>query len=117
MTKFGPKELGNREMRERKQARPLKTPTRKPARAAIANLAPSAAGSGDCAGDRTPVSRGDKPSPASSAVEQSICNREAGGSNPSLAIKKKRAPRGSFDRTAYQRELMRKRRAAEKIST
>ena len=28
--------------------------------------------------------------------------------------KRKRAPNGTFDRTAYQRELMRKRRAAEK---
>ncbi len=27
---------------------------------------------------------------------------------------KKRAPKGSFDRTAYQRELMRKKRAKEK---
>lgn len=28
-----------------------------------------------------------------------------------MAAKKKRAPRGTFDRKAYQRELMRKRRA------
>jgi hypothetical protein len=31
-----------------------------------------------------------------------------------LNSKPKRAPRGTFDRTAYQRELMRKRRAAKK---
>lgn len=29
-------------------------------------------------------------------------------------VRKTRAPNGTFDRTAYQRELMRKRRAAQK---
>lgn len=34
--------------------------------------------------------------------------------NPVAPTKKKRAPRGTFDRKAYQRELMRKRRAEAK---
>lgn len=34
--------------------------------------------------------------------------------SPGLKIKSKRAPNGTFDRAAYQRELMRKRRTAEK---
>jgi hypothetical protein len=38
------------------------------------------------------------------------------GVAPSPEAKKKRAPRGTFDRTAYQRELMRKRRQKEKLS-
>jgi len=36
------------------------------------------------------------------------------GVAPSPRETKKRAPRGTFDRTAYQRELMRKRRAEGK---
>jgi hypothetical protein len=35
------------------------------------------------------------------------------GSSSETKTKKKRAPAGSFDRKAYQRELMRKRRAQE----
>jgi hypothetical protein len=33
---------------------------------------------------------------------------------PTSQVKRKRAPKGTFDRKAYQRELMRKRRAEKK---
>jgi hypothetical protein len=46
------------------------------------------------------------------AREQAPCLEK--GSTPLPSTKSKRAPRGTFDRKAYQRELMRKRRQAEK---
>lgn len=39
---------------------------------------------------------------------------EANAPDPAVPIKRKRAPAGTFDRKAYQRDLMRKRRAAAK---
>jgi hypothetical protein len=66
-------------------------------------------------GDRNPahpklranVAYGKRQGPASSTAQSEVASgpREA---------KKKRAPAGTFDRKAYQRELMRKRRLAEK---
>lgn len=38
------------------------------------------------------------------------------GSNPSVPAKRKRAPAGTFDRKAYQRDYMRKRRTVEKAN-
>lgn len=49
----------------------------------------------------------------SSTVEPRPLKSEIVGSSPAVPAKK-RAPRGSFDRTAYQRELMRKRRGVSK---
>jgi hypothetical protein len=40
-------------------------------------------------------------------------NPVVAGSNPAAPAKKRRSPNGTFDRTAYQRELMRKRRQKE----
>ena len=50
----------------------------------------------------------------SSAVEPTAHNGLVAGSTPAAPTKRKRAPNGTFDRKTYQRELMRKRRTAEK---
>lgn len=109
MSKIGPKEIKQRALREAQQSsrggveghaesKPLlKRPD--------IGLVPSAAGI-------KPGPRKTKPKARSSAAERRTLNPQVGGSNPSAPAKRKRAPRGTFDRTAYQREYMRKRRAA-----
>lgn len=47
------------------------------------------------------------------AVKPSAHNRSDGGSNPPAPTKRKKGLNGTFDRQAYQREYMRKRRQSK----
>ena len=52
--------------------------------------------------------------PKGPATATNLAKEISGALHTDAPIKKKRAPRGTFDRKTYQRELMRKRRQKEK---
>src|SRR5574343_783440 len=54
--------------------------------------------------------------PLSGGTPKSKNAKGADTTTASASVSKKRAPNGTFDRKAYQRELMRKRRAAAKAA-